>query len=119
MRQRFLKYSPSEEKNTFLFCSSLTKSYFCNEKPQFFCIMCYAMLVNDEAAGSGWLETMPAHDVVVQVDETDMIDGPTPDPSLVERESIYDLSGRKLPALQKGINIIRMSNGTIRKMIAK
>ena len=67
-----------------------------------------------------WLdvpETMPAHDVVIQVDETDMIDGPTPDPSLVERESIYDLSGRKLPALQKGINIIRMSDGTIRKLL--
>jgi hypothetical protein len=69
-----------------------------------------------------WLdvpETMPAHDVVIQVDETDMIDGPTPDPSLVERDSIYDLSGRKLPALQKGINIIRMSDGTSRKVMVK
>ena len=69
-----------------------------------------------------WLdvpETMPAHDVVILVDETDKIDGPTPDPSLVERGSIYDLSGRKLPALQKGINIIRMSDGTSRKVMVK
>lgn len=62
---------------------------------------------------------MPAHDVVILVDEKDMIDGPTPAPSLVERGSIYSLSGRKLPALQKGINIICMSNGTIRKVMAK
>ena len=69
-----------------------------------------------------WLdvpETMPDHDIVIQVDETDMIEGPTSNPSLVERGTIYDTSGRKLPALQKGLNIIRMKDGTVRKVRIK
>jgi hypothetical protein len=32
---------------------------------------------------------------------------------------IYDLQGRKLSVLQKGINIIRMSDGTVRKVMIK
>ena len=69
-----------------------------------------------------WLdvpETMPAHDVVILVDETDMIDGPTPNPSLVERGTIYDMNGRRLSAPQKGINIIRYSDGTSKKVMIK
>lgn len=68
-----------------------------------------------------WLdvpETMPAHDVVLLVDETDMIDGPTPSLSKGEGD-VYDLNGRKLPALQKGVNIIRLSDGTSRKVLVK
>ena len=34
-------------------------------------------------------------------------------------EGLYDLSGRKLDKPQKGINIIRMSDGTIRKVLMK
>jgi hypothetical protein len=41
-------------------------------------------------------------------------------PSLSKGEGgIYDLNGRKLPAPQKGINIIRMSDGTSRKVLVK
>ena len=41
-------------------------------------------------------------------------------PSLSKGEGdIYDLNGRKLPALQKGINIIRMSDGTTKKVMVK
>ncbi len=31
----------------------------------------------------------------------------------------YDIQGRKLPALQKGLNIIRMKDGTVKKIIFK
>ena len=34
-------------------------------------------------------------------------------------EGIYDLQGRKLNSLQHGLNIIRMSDGTTRKVIVK
>ena len=68
-----------------------------------------------------WLdvpETMPAHDVILQVDETDMIESLTPSLSK-GKGSIYDHQGRKLPALQKGLNIIRMSDGTSKKVMTK
>ena len=68
-----------------------------------------------------WLdvpETMPAHDVVLQVDETDMIESLIPSLSKGEGD-VYDLNGRKLSAPQKGINIIRMSDGTTRKVMIK
>jgi hypothetical protein len=34
-------------------------------------------------------------------------------------EAVYDLSGRQLNALQHGINIVRMSDGTVRKVLVK
>ncbi len=34
-------------------------------------------------------------------------------------EAIYDLDGRRIDAPQKGINIIRMSDGTTRKVLVK
>ena len=43
----------------------------------------------------------------------------TPDPSPVGEGSIYDLSGRKLDKPQKGINIIRYSDGTSKKILVK
>ena len=55
-----------------------------------------------------WLdvpETMPAHDVVILVDETDMIESLTPDPSQGRRE-LFNLSGQRLSKMQKGINIV-------------
>lgn len=36
---------------------------------------------------------------------------------LSNAEGIYDLQGRKLNTMQRGINIIRMSDGTIKKVI--
>jgi hypothetical protein len=68
-----------------------------------------------------WLdvpETMPAHDVVLQVDETDMIESLIPSLSKGEGD-VYDVNGRKLSSLQKGINIIRYSDGTTRKVMIK
>ena len=34
-------------------------------------------------------------------------------------DDYYDLSGRKLSKLQRGMNIIRMNDGTTRKVMAK
>ena len=68
-----------------------------------------------------WLdvpETMPARDIVIMVDETDMIESLTPSLSKGE-EDVYNLNGRRLSAPQKGINIIRTSDGTILKMLIK
>ena len=66
--------------------------------------------------------TMPAGDITIYGKAKDIIDsieGPNPNPSLVERGTIYDTSGRKLPALQKGLNIIRMKDGTVKKVMIK
>ena len=66
-----------------------------------------------------WLdvpETMPAHDIVILVDETDAvlnIQGEKGD------NKVYDLNGHRLATLQKGINIIRMSDGACRKVLIK
>ena len=39
--------------------------------------------------------------------------------SVAGDQSVYDLSGRKLSTSQKGINIIRMNNGTVKKILVK
>ena len=44
------------------------------------------------------------------------IDG---DQSSMSDSQWFDLSGRKLPAIQKGINIIRMNDGTVKKVLVK
>jgi hypothetical protein len=51
----------------------------------------------------------------------EMIDGieETEDPEDVTEIARYDINGRKLARPQKGINIIRMSDGTNRKVIVK
>ncbi|MBO7119795.1 MAG: hypothetical protein J6W03_05705 [Bacteroidaceae bacterium] len=36
-----------------------------------------------------------------------------------EPEALYSVDGRKLPAAQKGINIVRMADGTARKVLVK
>ncbi|MBR4758296.1 MAG: hypothetical protein IK084_05765, partial [Bacteroidaceae bacterium] len=37
----------------------------------------------------------------------------------VEVEGIYDATGKKLPRMQKGLNILKMSNGTTLKLFVK
>ena len=37
----------------------------------------------------------------------------------MHNEGIYDLSGRKLTRMQKGINVIRMKDGNTRKVLVK
>ena len=66
-----------------------------------------------------WLdvpETMPAHDVVLQVDETDVIFG-IADENLTKE--YYLPNGQRVARPQKGLNIIRMSNGTSRRMLVR
>ncbi|MBR6046885.1 MAG: leucine-rich repeat protein [Bacteroidaceae bacterium] len=41
------------------------------------------------------------------------------EPRKITEEGIYDLSGRKLERMQKGINIIRKADGTTRKVLVK
>ena len=61
-------------------------------------------------------ETMPAKDITIYGKAKDIIDSLTP--TLYSgKVEVFDLNGRKLSAPQKGINIIRMSDGTIRKVI--
>ena len=62
-------------------------------------------------------ETMPAHDVVVHASYTtgirEMILAKPQD------VQIYSPNGKKLNKLQKGLNIIRMSNGKTQKVVVK
>ena len=44
---------------------------------------------------------------------------PTDNGQTVMPEEIYDLNGRKLARMQKGINIVRMSDGSVRKVMVK
>ena len=36
-----------------------------------------------------------------------------------DAKTVYSVSGRQLPAMQRGMNIIRMSDGTVRKVVVK
>ena len=71
-------------------------------------------------------ETMPAGDITIYGKARDIIDSLAPVLSKGEGD-VYDLNGRKLNSnveiqnskLKKGINIIRMSDGTIRKILVK
>jgi len=60
--------------------------------------------------------TMPAKDITIYGKAKDIIDSLTPTLYSGKGE-VFDLKGRKLSAPQKGLNIIRMSDGTIRKVI--
>ena len=62
--------------------------------------------------------TMPASDIKIYGKAKDIIDSLTLVFSKDECD-VYDPSGRKLPALQKGLNIIRMKDGTVKKIIFK
>lgn len=70
---------------------------------------------------SGWSEipeTMPAKDVVVtgNFTSTDAIDDVTVNDDTYQ---IYTLDGKPIGALQKGVNIIRLSGGQIKKVLVK
>ena len=55
---------------------------------------------------------------VVTVTESDGIMTMEVD-DLTGNEQIYDIQGKRIQSLQKGINIIRMNDGTIKKVIVK
>lgn len=69
---------------------------------------------------SGWSdipETMPAHDIVVHASYTSGIIG-----VLIASQQnvrIYSPNGRKLDKLQKGLNIVILDDGTVKKVIVK
>ena len=74
-----------------------------------------------ESIRSGWSEipeTMPAHDVTVTGSFTieDGIQGIVEDG---EDCQIYSLDGKRIKTLQKGINIILHSDGTVKKVYVK
>ena len=61
-------------------------------------------------------ETMPAHDVIVYADfET----GITDVMALQGVRCIYSPNGKRISKLQKGVNIVVMSNGSIKKVYVK
>ena len=67
-----------------------------------------------------WIDlphTMPAHDVVVHASYTSGII----DVLKSRRQDIriYSTNGKRLDVPQKGVNIIRMSNGTVKKIVVK
>ena len=70
---------------------------------------------------SGWSdipETMPAHDVTITgtFEEINAINGITAEESRIR---IYRLDGNRVAQPQRGVNIIRMDNGTTKKVIVK
>ncbi len=68
----------------------------------------------------GWLnvpETMPARNITIYADFTDGIK----EEVLMKQtgngiEAIYDGTGRKLSKMQRGVNVLRMKDGTTRKV---
>ena len=56
---------------------------------------------------------------IVPLDEPSAITDIEGDGNGLEIEAIYDLNGQRQPALRPGINIIKMSDGTIKKVMVK
>ena len=70
---------------------------------------------------SGWSEipkTMPAHDVTITGSFT-FVDGIAGVSMDGKTDGIYMLDGRKIEKLQKGVNIIRTSDGNVKKVFVK
>ena len=69
---------------------------------------------------SGWddlPETMPAHDIVVHANYTSGIIGVLM--ASLQNVQIYSLDGKKLDKLQKGLNIVILDDGTIKKIMVR
>ena len=69
---------------------------------------------------SGWddiPETMPAHDIVVHASYTSGIIGVLM--ASQQNVRIYSPNGKKLEKLQKGLNIIVLDDGTVKKVVVK
>ncbi len=68
----------------------------------------------------GWQDvpaTMPAHDLTIYASFTDGIE--IIKYIKMRGAAVFDLNGRRLNAQKKGLNIIRMSDGTVRKVMLK
>ena len=56
---------------------------------------------------------------IVPIDESSAINEIGIEGVASEIEAIYDGNGQRQPALRRGINIIKMSDGTIKKVLVK
>lgn len=56
---------------------------------------------------------------IVEMDSVDGIEPATVSASDVTVTGIYDTNGKELPAMQHGINIVRYSDGTTRKVVMR
>ena len=56
---------------------------------------------------------------IVPIDDSSAINDIYSEGNRPEIEAIYDLNGQRQPALHRGINIIKMSDGTIKKVMVK
>ena len=69
----------------------------------------------------GWdgekYETMPAHDIEYHANIVDGVSRLVSVPDGVE--AIYDANGRRLRKLQRGVNVVVMSDGTKKKVVVK
>ena len=63
-------------------------------------------------------ECMPGDSVTFMVSNASMIDNLSVSKNH-SAESIYDLTGKKIPTIQRGVNIILYSDGTRRKVVIK
>ena len=65
-------------------------------------------------------QTMPAHDVVVYANYANSPTGITEVPMATQRNfRIYSPNGKKLDKLQKGLNIVVLEDGTVKKVMVK
>ena len=64
-------------------------------------------------------ETMPAEDITVHGAYSEFSSGVDSIISSEQNSTIYDINGRRIQNLQRGVNIIRMSDGTTRKVVIK
>ena len=65
-----------------------------------------------------WLdvpESMPAYDIIIYAEYVDGISSVADSNSYI----VYDEKGIRIPHLKRGINIVRMSDGKVRKVIVK
>ena len=66
-----------------------------------------------------WMDvpkTMPAHDIIIQADQTDAISDITNEKQI---KAYYLPNGQPIAKPQRGINIIRMNDGTVKKIMIK
>ena len=66
-------------------------------------------------AAEGWKNFI----TIVELDSVDGIEPATVSASDVTVTGIYDTNGKELPAIQPGINIVRYSDGTTKKVVVK
>lgn len=76
---------------------------------------CYmAFVTTDEGTFYGEEQVFKTSD-----DPTGIFDVTTDNPKRIYPAGIYDLNGRKLPEMRRGVNIVRYEDGTVKKIFMK